>query len=419
MMLDLADWIERAASDRVLAWHGRGLSLRLAVKCGRQVTGLLIAAKPRVLAGEEIESVDIEISGQRAAFDRLAADPPPPGHHSFGALLRHDTGIAIRADAVHQAQALAALERLIELAIPGKPDAGRFGCDQFGFDHDVGPITGSRRVLRTAGGREAMIHWIEAGMGPPMVLLHTAGADSRQYLHQLADVALQRRYRMIAFDLPWHGLSSGEDGSENTVGYTLAEAAYFDWCVAVLEQVAGSPAIIMGCSMGATMGLTLTARRADLVAGCIALEAPMSAPGRRSDLLTDARVADSQHNPAYVRAMLGPASPARRRDEACAIYAQGRPGVYMGDLAYYSEEYDGSTIVPGLRACGRPLVFLTGSYDYSASPANTRRLFRAIGAKRAMFREMPGLGHFPMIEDPERFRPHFLDALSYLERPGR
>lgn len=414
MALDLAPWMQRATADSVLAWHGRGLSLRLTVKSEEKVAGILIAATPRILGGDDLDRADIELTGPQAAFDRLAEDPPPPGHHSFGALLRHDTGIAIKADAVQQAQALAALERLIELAAPVAPQP-----TEFSFDHDVEAIAGRRRVLRTAGGREAMIHWIEAGKGPPLVFLHTAGADSRQYLHQVADVALQKRYRMIAFDLPWHGLSSGENGSEKTAGYTLTEAAYLNWCVAILEQVAGAPALITGCSMGATMGLTLTARRPDLVTGCIALEAPMTAPGRRSDLLTDARIADSQHNPAYVRAMLGPRSPARWRDEACAIYAQGRPGVYMGDLAYYSEEYDGSAIAPGLRTCGRPLALLTGSYDYSASPANTGRLWHAIGTDRAMFREMPGLGHFPMIEDPERFRPHFMEALAYLEGPGR
>ena len=57
---------------------------------------------------------------------------------------------------------------------------------------------------------------------------------------------------------------------------------------------------------------------------------------------------------------------------------------------------------------------LTGSYDYSASPANTRQLVAAIGEGAARFTEMDGLGHFPMIEDPDRFRPYFIDALAHI-----
>jgi pimeloyl-ACP methyl ester carboxylesterase len=58
---------------------------------------------------------------------------------------------------------------------------------------------------------------------------------------------------------------------------------------------------------------------------------------------------------------------------------------------------------------------MTGSYDYSASPANTRLLCQAIGSDNLSFTEMSGLGHFPMIEDPTVFRPHFIDALRRIE----
>lgn len=411
MAADLTAWVARAVADPVLAWHCRGLSLRLCLQSGPVTAGLLLSDQPRPLTGDDLRQPDIAITGDVAGFDRVMRPDPPPGSHSFGALLRHDTGLTITADPVPQAQALAALERLIELARPDRPDPVGHG-----FAHDPAAVTGRRAVLRRGNGASAMLHWIEAGTsGPPMVFLHTAGADSRQYLHQLADTELQRQYRMMAFDLPWHGLSSGEAGRETTAHYRLTEAAYLEWCATFIEQVAGGPVILVGCSMGATMALTVTAQHPDLVRGCIALEAPMTAPVRRSDLLTDARIADSQHNPAYVRAMLGPTCPQVQRDEACAIYAQARPGVYMGDLAYYSDEYDGARIAAPLRAAGRPLALLTGSYDYSASPDNTRALCHAIGEDHVWFREMQGLGHFPMIEDPTAFRPHFLAALQQME----
>ena len=409
MTLDLNAWAERAVADTIFGWHCRGLSLVLCLRTPYSSLGVLMCETPRLLTAEDSKQPHILIEGRQEAFNQIGRTNPPPGSHSFGALLRHDTGIAIAAEPLKQAQALAALERLIELSRPERPY-----FEGHGFEHDEVAVTGHRKHLCTSGNRQASIHYLEAGRGVPIIFLHTAGADSGQYLHQLADCALQASYRMLAFDMPWHGLSSGENNREFTAGYQLTEEAYLDWCAGFIEQVAGGPAIIIGCSMGAAIALTLTARRPDLVLGCIALEAPMTAPGRRSELLTDARIADSQHNPAYVRAMLGPNCPQRQRDEACAIYAQARPGCYMGDLAYYSNEYDGARIAAPLAGSGRPVVLLTGSYDYSASPANTRQLHDAVNSDNVTFNEMPELGHFPMIEDPTRFRPHLLTALKRL-----
>src|SRR5206468_12374476 len=52
----------------------------------------------------------------------------------------------------------------------------------------------------------------EAGQGIPLLCLHTAGADSRQYRHVLNDAAITDRFRVIAFDLPYHGRSTPADG---------------------------------------------------------------------------------------------------------------------------------------------------------------------------------------------------------------
>ena len=48
----------------------------------------------------------------------------------------------------------------------------------------------------------------EAGEGIPLICLHTAGSDSRQFRHILNDKEITKKYRVIAFDLPWHGKSN-------------------------------------------------------------------------------------------------------------------------------------------------------------------------------------------------------------------
>jgi pimeloyl-ACP methyl ester carboxylesterase len=41
-----------------------------------------------------------------------------------------------------------------------------------------------------------------------LVCLHTAGSDGRQWRHLLADEELAKKFRIIAFDMPWHGKSN-------------------------------------------------------------------------------------------------------------------------------------------------------------------------------------------------------------------
>ena len=61
-------------------------------------------------------------------------------------------------------------------------------------------------------GIEHRIFVEEAGRGLPILCLHTAGADSRQYRHLLNDKEVTDRFRVIAFDLPYHGRSTPPDG---------------------------------------------------------------------------------------------------------------------------------------------------------------------------------------------------------------
>lgn len=404
-------WLARAAEDMVFAFSCRGLDLPLTLRSEDQSCTIRLCATPFL---EVTTESGLVLSAPETLWHKVMQPVPPPGYHSFGALIRNGEALNVTGSTVQQAQALAALERLIELARPtSEPFQG------FSFAHDISSVVGHFQNLTANDGSEARIHYLEAGQGTPIVFLHTAGADSRQFMHQLADSHLQTSHRLLAFDLPWHGFSSGEDWVEVTAGYTLSETRYLGWVAAFIEKIAQAPVLLVGCSMGASMALTVAAQRPDLLRGVVALEAPLTSPGRKSDLLTDARISDSQHNPAYVRAMLGPNCPQLQRNEACAIYAQARPGVYMGDLAYYSEEYDGQRLARQLQTCGVPIELLTGSYDYSASPDSTRQLFDEIDSPNVTFHEMEGLGHFPMIEDPERFRPHFRAAIARIQEVGR
>jgi len=246
------------------------------------------------------------------------------------------------------------------------------------------------------------------------VMLHTAGSDSRQYLDMLIQPRITDDWSCYAFDMPLHGRSS--PSSDWAWGkYRLTMSEYIDWCLAFIEQVVGEPAVVLGCSMGASISIALAATKSDLVKAVVALEAPDKSPGRLNPYLNHPAVNSAEYNSAYVRGLMSPTSPLKKRQYASWVYSQGGPGIYAGDLWFYSEEYNGLDLAPQIDTTRCPVHLLTGAYDYSGSPEATQRLHEAIPGSSLTI--MPELGHFPMTEDPARFLKYLAPVLDTL-RPG-
>lgn len=403
--------LTRALDDAELRAASRGLAARVRLICGDETLDLLFAQDGafRWMPAEERSPADVTVAAPPSVWTRILAAVPPPRHQSFTALQLANPEASVAGDPLSVAQARPALERLFEvLRPPVVPEAADPAV------RDPGQIVGRYARLRLAGDRAGEVFFEAAGDGPPVVFLHTAGADARQFGALLSDVALAERWRLLAFDCPFHGRSLPPldwDGG----AYSLEGRRYADWVCAFLETVVGGPAILVGCSMGAAMALTVAAERPDLLRGVIALEAPLRSPGRRNPFLAHAAVSGGLHNSAYVRGLMSPTSPEGWRRRAAWIYAQGGPGIYAGDLAFYSDEFDGTQVAPRIDARNLPVRLLTGTYDYSATVADGAALAALMPG--SVFAEMPGLGHFPMSENPDLFRPHLVRALEAM-RPA-
>jgi pimeloyl-ACP methyl ester carboxylesterase len=60
------------------------------------------------------------------------------------------------------------------------------------------------------------------------------------------------------------------------------------------------------------------------------------------------------------------------------------------------------------------VYLLTGDYDYSATPESTSRLAGLIPGAKVQI--MSGLGHFPMMENPDAFRGYLIPILKELSQ---
>src|SRR3954462_6514453 len=95
-----------------------------------------------------------------------------------------------------------------------------------------------------------------AGSGPPLVLVHGAAGDAREWRAQVA--GLSNDFTVIAWDEPGAGRSSNVPADFGLAGYAMA--------LARLVETLGAPAHVCGLSWGGTVTLELYRRRPDLVA---------------------------------------------------------------------------------------------------------------------------------------------------------
>jgi pimeloyl-ACP methyl ester carboxylesterase len=273
----------------------------------------------------------------------------------------------------------------------------------------IEPIIG-RYVHLTLGERSCRVYFEEAGRGTPLLCLHTAGSDGRQFRHLMNDSAVTDHFRVIAFDLPWHGKSTPPPGWQDQE-YRLTTSAYVATVMAFIRALNLDRPVVMGCSMGGRIVLELALRHARELGGVIGLEAAdYQMPWYDTEWLHRPDVHGGEVCAALVSGLVGAPAPDEYRWETLWGYMQSGPGVFKGDLYFYRVDSDFRERVPRIDTDACPVFLLTGDYDFSCTPEDTLRTAAKIKGADALI--MEGLGHFPMSEDPERFREYVLPVLE-------
>ena len=273
----------------------------------------------------------------------------------------------------------------------------------------IEPIVG-RYLHLDLGGRSHRIYFEECGTGVPLLCLHTAGADGRQFRALLNDAAVTRNFRVVVFDMPWHGKSSPPAGWEQDE-YRLTSDAYVEMILAVSGALGLDRPVAIGCSIGGRIVLHLALRHSARFRALIGLQASAHVdPYYDLDWLHRTDAAGGETAGGIISGLVGPKSPPAERWETIWHYMQGGPGVFKGDLYFYKVDGDMRDKLGGIdtRAC--PLYLLSGEYDYSAPPEEAEVIARSIPGARYVL--MPGIGHFPMSENAAAFRTHLLPVLE-------
>ena len=261
---------------------------------------------------------------------------------------------------------------------------------------------------------DCRIYFEEAGQGIPLLCLHTAGSDGRQYRGVLNDAQITKNYRVIAFDMPWHGKSSPPAGWQNE-DYRLTTGSYTGMIMDFIKALGLERPVVMGCSIGGRIVLDLALKHARELRALVGLQTGAFVE-RYYDAawLDHPEVHGGRACGAVAYGLMSPLSPEKERWETVWHYMQGGPGIFTGDLYFYQVEGDIRGRIGAIDTSVCPLYLLTGEYDYSASPRDTEAAAARIkGAKMTV---MKGLGHFPMSENPEAFLGYLRPVLEEIRK---
>jgi pimeloyl-ACP methyl ester carboxylesterase len=265
------------------------------------------------------------------------------------------------------------------------------------------------------------VHWIEFGErtdSTPIVFVHGLGGSHLNWVHVGPAVARERR--AVALDLRGFGLTPGFPRDTTVQGNVRLLDTF-------LREVVGTPAILMGNSMGGLISAMYAATRPSTVAGLVLVDPALPPPVRRPDAAVAGmfmaylipglgefamRAMQARSSPEQaVRRIINLcfADPTRLdpRMLAAAIELVKARAVLRGkeesflratrSLMWQLARPDRVRIM--LRRIDVPVLLISGEADRLVPVAAARAAAAANPAWDTVF--LPGVGHTPQLERPD------------------
>ena len=239
-------------------------------------------------------------------------------------------------------------------------------------------------VLTAAHGR---MHYLEAGSGTPMILIHTNGGSAHQYTGVFDQ--LGKKHRVIAWEMPGHG-----DCDPLARHYTIED--YCDALACFMDALGIPAAFVAGTSCGGTITACFANRFASRTLGAVIIETPL-----RNYDDWGARWGHTEGN-------FGIATQSReevslrvaRVDEAFMSrwnIDRNKAGVKtMMSVMWAMRDYD---VQGAVASVTRPAMMLYGA---KGPTIGLRDRLQKLAPKMPVT-VMDHSGHFPMLDEPERF----------------
>ena len=251
----------------------------------------------------------------------------------------------------------------------------------------------------------------EAGAGPPLLLIHGAGPDSRGWGDTFEDLA--RDHRVIAFDRRGFGESVDQPLTD---WHGHAEDA-----AAILQELGAAPAVVVGWSGGGLVGLDLAVHHPEAVSGLVLAETALRGKRRVTPSLAVA----------FLRAHLGRFL--GRERQAARTWGRWATGEAGGGSTWDRDDYpeerreafiansrgiwrdlasgDGSHLLPeALRTIACPVTCVRGDMSQSWFVKTTEAMPELL--PHAEVKVIPGANHALTFHRPAEFAQAIREAAA-------
>jgi pimeloyl-ACP methyl ester carboxylesterase len=379
------------------------VSREVAVRDGR--FSVLRAGQDGTAAGDVVV-----IRGASHTWDKLLSPVPPPGFTDVFSAVFFGIGVSPPPRDGRRHLAIRRLVELLRHVVNGSDPAPRILDES--RPHGTHDAAVGRYVHLDLRGVSHRVYYEEAGTGIPLLCQHTAGSDGRQWRHLLEDERITGRFRLISYDLPYHGKSLPPNGTAWWAReYVLTREFVMQVPLALSSALGLDRPAFIGSSVGGMLALDLARFHPESFRAAISCEGALRLGPEAGEQATGEGY--SGHDPALhaasMMSWMSATAPEAYRQETRLHYAQGAPGVYPGDIYYFSVDHDLRGQADLLNTPQCPVYMLTGDYDVMTVPASEQAAKEIPGV---YYKRMTGLGHFPMSEDPARFTGYLLPILD-------
>ncbi len=242
-----------------------------------------------------------------------------------------------------------------------------------------------------------VVHYEAYGRGRPVILLHCWMGSWNYWLSTME--ALSDKYKTYALDFWGFGESTQKSGQ-----YSVPD--YVEMVTQFMERLGLERAPVMGHSMGGTVSLSLTLRHPERVQKVAVVGSPIAGDGLALLLKLAAKrsLASVAYNlPGVLPLGIRLISPFWARDWKTwyAMFEQDLSRTSMESFHYSIASLRRTDLRPNLSEIRVPALGVYGHNDRVVDPHQGDLLTGNIPLAQVAYFE--DSGHFPMLDEPERF----------------
>jgi len=256
------------------------------------------------------------------------------------------------------------------------------------------------------------IFYVDVGVSKatPIVLIHGFPFSHEMWDPQIE--ALQKRFRVIAYDLRGHGKSGVGDGQ-----YTLE--FFVDDLLALLDHLKIETAVLCGLSMGGYIALRTVERNPGRVRGLILADTQAKADSNEAKLKRAAAIKSVKANgvkayaEGFVKSVFAPQTFANNKAVVekirRVIQSNSSLGI-CGALLALASRTETTEALSGIKV---PTLILVGKHDALTPPSASQEMRNKI--PNSEIHVIPHAAHMSNLENSKEFNKQLLDFLGRLQ----